>query len=177
MYAGTAALAPPSPDPGSPVLVAESDVAVGSTLGPGAVRTALVPDHLVPAGALTDAASVQGAVTTAPLRDGEILTDLRIAPDGPLEGLAADLVLTHLPLAVPELAGTLGPGQRVDVLTTVDGEVLAEDVLLVQQVSGTAADPETLSFLVAVTPEEASRLAVAGNSDQPGAGLTVVLRR
>ena len=71
----------------------------------------------------------------------------------------------------------MGPGQRVDVLTTVDGEVLAEDVLLVQQVSDAGPQDETLSFLVAVTPEEASHLAVAGSSDQPGAGLTVVLRR
>nr|WP_306270420.1 SAF domain-containing protein [Ornithinimicrobium sp. HY1793] len=177
VYAATTALAPASPDPGSAVLVAGSDVSVGATLGPESVRTARVPDHLVPDGALTDSAEAHGAVTTAPLRAGEILTDVRIAPDGPLEGLEPDLVLTHLPLSVPELAGTLHPGLRVDVLTTVDGTVLAQDVLLVQQVSGPEASSEALSFLVAVTSKEASRLAVAGSSDQPGAGLTVVLRR
>lgn len=158
------------------MLVAGSDVAVGATLGPETVQTAQVPDHLVPDGALTDSAAADGAVTTAPLRAGEILTDLRIAPDGPLEGLDPDLVLTHLPLSVPELAGTLHPGLRVDVLTTVDGTVLAQDVLLVRRVSDPQASSGALSFLVAVTSEEASRLAVAGSSDLPGAGLTVVLR-
>ncbi len=148
---------------------------MGAALDPGSVRSVRVPDHLVPDGALTEVA--QGALTTAPLRAGEILTDLRIAPDGPLEGLDPGLVLAHLPLTVPDLAGSLHPGLRVDVLTTVDGTVLAKEVLLVQQVRGPESGNDTVSFLVAVTPEEASRLAVAGSSEAPGAGLTVVLRR
>ncbi len=176
MYAATSALAPPPPDPGPLVLVAGADVAVGAELTPDTVRAVHVPADLVPRGALTDADSAHGAVTTAPLRAGEILTDLRVAPDGPLEGLDPDLVLAHLPLTRPDLAGVLRPGSRVDVLTTVDGTVLAEDVVVVRQVSPADSDG-ALGFLVAVTPEDASSLAVAGGRDVPGAGLTVVLRR
>lgn len=177
VYAGTTVLAPAPPDPGSAVLVATEDVAVGAVLDAQLVRSARVPDHLVPDGALTGVPEVSGALTTAPLRAGEILTDLRVAPEGPLEGLEPGLVLAHLPLAVPDLAGTLHPGVRVDVLTTVDGTVLADEVLLVQQVRRPESGSDTVSFLVAVTPEEASRLAVAGSSEAPGAGLTVVLHR
>lgn len=177
VYAGTTVLAPAPPDPGSAVLVATQDVAVGSVLDDQTVRPTRVPDRVVPEGALTEVTEASGALTTAPLRAGEILTDLRVAPEGPLEGLEPGLVLAHLPLTVPDLAGTLHPGLRVDVLTTVDGTVLADEVLLVQQVPGPESGDAALSFLVAVTPEEAGRLAVAGSSDLPGAGLTVVLRR
>lgn len=177
VYTGTTVLAPSPPDPGSAVLVATEDVAVGAVLDGQLVRSTRVPDHLVPDGALTEVPEVFGALTTAPLRAGEILTDLRIAPEGPLEGLEPGLVLAHLPLTVPDLAGTLHPGLRVDVLTTVDGTVLAEEVLLVQQVRGSESSSDTVSFLVAVTPEEASRLAAAGSSQAPGAGLTVILHR
>lgn len=174
MYAVTLALSPPPPDPGPAVLVATEDLPVGTELGASALRSVRVPQDLVPAGALTDPDEAVGSVTTTPLRDGEILTDVRVG--SPLVGLDPDLVLAHLPLSVPDLAGVLRPGQRVDVLATADGSTLARDVLLVQQVHAPEADG-TVGYLVAVTAEEAGRLAVASSDQGPGAGLTVLLRR
>nr|WP_281497457.1 SAF domain-containing protein [Ornithinimicrobium sp. F0845] len=181
VYAAVTALAPEPPAPGPLVLVADHDVPVGAELGADSVRVTRVPEGLVPGGALSDPAQVQGRVTTAPLRAGEILTDLRVSASASLEGLDPELVLAHLPLRDASLAGVLQPGTRVDVLTTTDGAVLAADVLLVRRVTDQdaagppRADADALSFLVAVTPEQAGRLA-AGGADLPGHGLTVVIR-
>lgn len=174
VYGVSTALAPPPPDPGPAVLVAAEDLPVGTELAASTLRSVRVPEHLVPEGALTDPEEVAGSVTTAPLRGGEILTDLRVG--SPLAGLDPDLVLAHLPLRAPDLAAVLQPGQRVDVLATTDGSTLARDVLLVQQVSAPESAGEA-GYLVAVTPEEAGRLAVASADEAPGAGLTVLLRR
>lgn len=177
VYAVTTALAPAPPDPGPVVVVAASDLAVGEELTADTVRTVRMPASLVPTGALSDPASAHGAITTAPLRAGEVLTDLRISPHGPLEGLAPDLVLAHLPLTDPQLSAILRPGTRVDVLATVDGSVLASDILVVQRVPGADAAGATQSFLVAVTSSQAERLAAGAGPDLPGQGLTVVIRR
>ncbi|USQ75835.1 SAF domain-containing protein [Ornithinimicrobium cryptoxanthini] len=177
VYAVTTALVPAPPDPGPVVVVATSDLAVGDEITADSVRPVRMPVGLVPDGALSDPASAHGALTTAPLRAGEVITDLRVSPRGPLEGLDPDLVLAHLPLTEPDLSAILGPGTRVDVLATVDGAVLATDILVVQRVPGADATGVTQSFLVAVTPSQAARLAAAAGADLPGQGLTVVIRR
>lgn len=184
VYAGTTALAPDPPDPGRVVLVAATDLPVGTELSDTSTREVHVPPELVPSGALTQTSQTHGRVSTAPVRDGEILTDLRVSPTAGLEGLDSGLVLAHLPLVDPSLAGSLRPGVRVDVLGTTDGSVLARDVLLAQRTavleeSGVldgGAGADAAGFLVAVTPEQASRLAAAHGADLPGHGLTVVIR-
>ena len=177
VYAVTTVLAPTPPDPGPLVVVAASDLAVGEEITAEMVRTVRMPASLVPDGALSDPEPAHGSVTTAPLRAGEVLTDLRISPHGPLEGLDPELVLAHLPLTDPHLSAILQPGTRVDALATVDGAVLADDILVVQRVPGDDATGARQSFLVAVTPSQAARLAAAAGADLPGQGLTVVIRR
>lgn len=183
VHTGASALTPEAPDPGPLVLVAASDLPVGTELGATTTRATHVPAALVPAGALTQESQVHGQVSTAPLRAGEILTDLRVSPGAGLAGLDAGLVLAHLPLADLSLAASLQPGMRVDVLDSSDGAVIAKDVLLAQHLAGPdgggALDggADTLGFLVAVTPEQASRLAAASGEGLPGHGLTVVIRR
>lgn len=179
VYAVTSVLTPAPPDPGPLVVVTSFDVAAGEALTPGAVRTVRMPADLVPTGALSEPALVHGAVTTAPMRAGEVVTDVRVSPEGPLEGLDAELVLAHLPLADQHLAAVVRPGARVDVLSTTDGAVVARDVLVVQQAASpeTTGGPTSVSFLVAVTGSQAERLAAAGGADLPGHGLTVVIRR
>ena len=177
VYAVTTVLAPTPPDPGPLVVVAATDLAVGEEITAEMVRTVRMPASLVPDGALSDAEPAHGSVTTAPLRAGEVLTDLRISPHGPLEGLDPDLVLAHLPLTDPHLSTILTPGTRVDALATLDGSVLAADILVVQRVPGADSIGATQSFLVAVTPSQAARLAAAAGVDLPGQGLTVVIRR
>lgn len=181
MWAATSSLSPDPPDPGPLVLVAGGDLAVGQQLTTDSVRGVHVPADLVPDGALTDPSVVAGAVTTAPLRAGEILTDLRLSAPATMEGLDPGLVMAHLPLQDPDLAGVLQPGTRVDVLATADGGVLAGDVLLLRRVvpgdgPGATGPTGSLSFLVAVTPEQAGRLAASAGADLPGHGLTVVIR-
>lgn len=177
VYAVTTVLAPAPPAPGPLVVVAATDLAVGEEISAEMVRTVRMPASLVPGGALSDPEPAHGAVTTAPLRAGEVLTDLRISPHGPLEGLDSDLVLAHLPLNDQRLSTILTPGTRVDALATLDGAVLAADILVVQRVPGADSTGATQSFLVAVTPSQAARLAAAAGADLPGQGLTVVVRR
>lgn len=174
-WTAVTALAPPAPDPGSPVLVAARDIPAGSRLAPDGVRTEHLPPEMVPAGALTALAQLQDAVASGPVRSGEVLTDVRVTPAGLLHGLEDHLVLAHVPVADPAVVAALPPGVRVDVLSTVDGSVVAGDVLVVSA----AVDPTVAAasgFFAAVTEQDAARLAVATAPELLGAGVTVVIR-
>lgn len=172
-YLTIGALRPPPPDPGPLVVVAAVDLPVGAELSADSVRTAHLPADLVPRGALTQPHQAVGSVLAAPLRAGEVLTDLRLSPGAALAGLDPDLVLAHLPLTDPQLSHALGPGARVDILDTLDGAVLAADVLIVQEAPG---EGEGLGFLVAVTTDQAGQLAAATGGELPGRGVTVLIR-
>lgn len=185
VWAGVTALLPPSPDPGVPVVVAGRDVAVGEPLGPELLRTAYLPEEAVPRGAVRSVPEVVG-VAAAPLREGEVLTDLRVSAVGLLTGLPAGTVLAHLPLRDPGLLPLLEAGSSVDVLSVVDGRIVAGDVLVLGPaprppvdltglgVSSTDVGPG--GILVAVTGEQASALAVSSGQDPIVGGVTVVLR-
>lgn len=173
VYLTVGVVRPAPPDPGLPVVVAAVDLPVGAELTERSIRTVHLPAEVVPRGALTQPHDAVGSVLAAPLRAGEVVTDLRLSPAAALAGLDADLVLAHLPLTDPQLSQVLGPGVRVDVLGTLDGGVLARDVLIVQQAPG---DGEGPGFLVAVTSEQAGRLAASTGGEFPGDGVTVVIR-
>lgn len=183
LLAGTAVwlavdAARPETAPGTEVVVAARDVRVGEELGPAVLGTARVPDGLVPDGALTDPAAARGRAA-APLRRGEVVTDVRLSPAASLRGMPPGTVLAHVPVGDPEVVAAAPAGAVVDVLSTRDGRVVAGRVTVVV---AREADAGSLGLsdgapglLVAVGREEAGRLAAATGSDPAGSGLTVVV--
>jgi Flp pilus assembly protein CpaB len=106
--------------PGSvPVLVAARDLAPGSTLSAADLRLSRWPPELVPAGVLTATAEAEGRVLAGAANRGEPLTAPRLA--GPeltrRAGGGADAASVPIRLADGGVAGLLGPGRRVDVIT------------------------------------------------------------
>jgi Flp pilus assembly protein CpaB len=96
------------------VTVAAHDLAAGVVLAADDVRTARLPAAVVPAGPVADPV---GATLAAPLRRGEVLTDVRLVgqPSAqPPPGLVA------APVRLPDeaAAALLRPGDRIDLLAT-----------------------------------------------------------
>ena len=148
--AGLSAVAPGAA-PTTGVLTAGRDLPAGAVLAPGDLVTARVPQSLVPAGALTDAAAVVGRPVAGPVRRGEPLTDVRLLgaallPDG------SD-VAVPVRLAEPATAALVAAGDKVDVL---------------------AASPEG-GVAAAVVATGLAVLSVPAPSDLPAEGALVVL--
>lgn len=99
-------------------LVFMRTVAAGETLSRDDVSPVPVPDHLLPATALTEPAEVDGQVLAAPAEQGEVVTSHRfIGPE-----LAATFpgdISTFIPVrpADPEVIGLLHHGDTVSIIT------------------------------------------------------------
>lgn len=109
------------PDLGTPapVVVAADDLARGATLAGASVGVADLPSSLVPPGAVTDPAHVEGRRLVADVAAGEVITSTRLAGTavGPVAALVPPgLRAFVLPAGPP--AGTIAVGDRVDVLAT-----------------------------------------------------------
>lgn len=167
------ALAPPDP-PTTVVLLATRDLAVGEPLSADSLRAESVPAEWVPAGALTSTDAVLGRALLAPVRAGEVLTDLRVHADQLAAGLDPGLGLMFVPVADPPAVAAVGAGSRVDLRSGADGAVLAARVLVTSTVPGGSGAPAGL--FAAVTEAQAARLAVASNLAVHGAGIAVVIR-
>lgn len=120
------------------VVVATRDLAPGHLLAPADLRLARLPPGAAPDGAETDPAEVAGAVLTAALRPGEVLTDVRIV--GPRLAEVAtgsrDARIVPIRLADSAITEILRAGDRVDVVAadTTDpssAATLAEDAAVV----------------------------------------------
>jgi pilus assembly protein CpaB len=117
-----------APPRGVDVTTAARDLPAGHTLGAGDLRSVAVPRAAVPAGTVT-ADRLVGDVLAAPVRAGEVLTDVRV-----LGSANAAVAPGHL--ALPVRLGDAGavqwlrPGVRVRVLAVladpVSGEVTNE---------------------------------------------------
>ncbi len=106
---------PPSTQ-GTTVLVAATDLPAGTVLTPEHLRAVEIAEELMPEGTASTADAVAGSTTALPLRAGTPL----------LPGMLRE----HSPSAVPEgsvlmlvpapaaLATHLGPGSRIELLTT-----------------------------------------------------------
>ena len=147
---------------GVPVLVAVGDLAPGTRLDASNTRVALLPQPLVPAGALSDLPR-DGRLVEA-VYEGETIRSERLAARA-LSAVAARLPAGTRAMAIPMEAGlvpALTIGDRVDVLVAVPAEAaaggppgfaLAEAVLVV--------DVTEQAVTVAVPRDLAPRLAVA----------------
>ncbi|HET9310696.1 MAG TPA: Flp pilus assembly protein CpaB [Actinomycetota bacterium] len=109
----------PDVGPPTPVVVAAADLTRGSSLVPDSFRVVDVPSSLVPPGSLTGLEQVAGRVLVADIAEGEALTETRLggARAGPIAALVPPgLRAFVLPAGPP--AGTIRPGDEVDVLAT-----------------------------------------------------------
>ncbi|MEU6130884.1 SAF domain-containing protein [Saccharopolyspora sp. NPDC047091] len=166
--AGVLALLP-APGRQVRVVVAAHDLSPGRPLDSADLRHRAVPADLVPSGALRDPAAAVGRTLGGAVRDGEPLTDVRLATAAdrpPVAGAEPGQVAVPVRLADPGVADLLRPGLRVDLVTPQErsgpGSVLAEQVpVLAVRPTGSGADQGRL--LVVGVPEQRAAT-VAGAS-------------
>ncbi len=154
-----------------PVVVAAQPLSRGAVLTEDALRVASVPSAFSPPGALRSLADAVGATISSDLAVGEAVTRTRVGTTGgPVasqvpSGLRAFVVPSGMP------AGSVRPGDHVDVLATFGGQRPYTDTvgtgLEVLSVLGTEGGALALgedagpSLVLLVTPDAAERLAHA----------------
>ncbi len=158
--AGAMATTSPSPAAaGTHVLVAARDLATGSILAAGDLRTVAV--RAPPDGALQKDDPPLGQVLAAPVRKGEIITDVRLLTgDGPLAGPGRSAVPVRPD--DPDAVALLRPGMRVAAIgVDTDGvaHTLTDDAIVLwvpapEDASGGAAHGGRL--VVLSVPESAA---------------------
>src|SRR5262249_49419630 len=110
-----------------PVVVAAVDVPPFAALTSEMVKTRDCPRDLVPGGALTKVEDALDRCALQPLVKGETLLDPKLAPRAPGRGMAARIpkgmraYTIHTPTVEAGVAGFILPGNRVDVLLTMEG--------------------------------------------------------
>lgn len=184
--ARSVALAPPAADVVR-VVVAKQPVEIGSIIKAEAVEIKDWPKAMVPESVMTDPAKAVGRVALSALVPGELLLDGKLAPEGVRRGAGAlvkpgmraySIQATN---AASNVAGLILPGDRVDVILSVDassGERGAggtsytllqnAEILAVNQRLDAPADdrPETklATVTLLVTQQDASLLGLAQRS-------------
>lgn len=164
------------------VVVASKDIAEGALIDRLALSTVVWPVSVIPQGAYSSIDSVAGRVTRMNVFTGEALVPGRLAPTGSGPGLEIKIQPGERAMAVrindvAGISGLIQPNSRVDVLVTikaVDSERQVAKLFMenmrvlsvgteIQRDQGGQANTATTATL-AVTPEEAERLAVAMNT-------------
>ena len=166
-----------------PVVVASKDLPEGMMIDPLALKTIQLPVQMVPVGAFSVTDSVAGRVTRIPIFNGEAIVPGRLAPVGTGPGLELKIPPGQRAMAVrindvAGISGLLLPNSRVDVLVTIQESagsgrqvaklfmsnmlVLSVGTEIQRDQTGKAINATTVTL--AVTPEEAERLAIAMNT-------------
>ena len=165
-----------------PVVVASQDIPEGTAIDRIALKTIQLPVQMVPVGAFSSTDSVAGRVARVAVFNGEPIVPGRLAPIGTGPGLELKIPAGQRAMAVrindvAGISGLLQPNSRVDVLVTIQDNMSPRQVaklfmsnMLVLSVgteiqrdqSGKSINATTVTL--AVTPEEAERLAIAMNT-------------
>jgi pilus assembly protein CpaB len=117
---GLQAVSPPPPHT-EPVLVAAKDLSGGTRLAPDDVRiTRLAPTGL-PDGALRTASVATGRTLGAPVRKGEVLTDVRLVGRSLLDSYGDGFVAAPVRVADAASVRLVAAGDIVDVLAAGPG--------------------------------------------------------
>jgi pilus assembly protein CpaB len=173
-----------------PVVVATADIPEGGAIDRVMLTTAMWPKPTVPTGAFSNIDSVQGRVARINIFIGEVIVPGRLAPAGTGPGLELKIPPGQRAMSVhindvAGIAGLIQPNSRVDVLVNItepttgkqvaklfmeNMRVLAIGTELQRDASGKPISAPTVTL--AVTPEEAERLAVAMNQGS----IAMVLR-
>jgi pilus assembly protein CpaB len=162
-----------------PVVVAAQNIPRGDMIRAGLVRTRNYPKDMVPAGAIT---TVQDAIDRAvfiPLISDEPVLDTKLAPRGAGRGMAALIpqgmraFTIHTPSVASGVAGFILPGNKVDVLLTLDSKGSSVTTTLLQNLEILAVDQridapaenkvdassnQLRSVTLLVTPDQAAKL-------------------
>ena len=157
---------------GNAVVVAARDLSPGTVVEASHLTQRLLPVDAIPDGAAKAPAAVLGRTLAAPVRRGEVLTDVRLTgPD--LTRLISnnpEMVSVPLRLADPDVATLLHAGATVDVVTVgpQQGEpvMLARGarVLAVLQSGSRTGERDGKLVLVALDSVAATRVAATSIS-------------
>lgn len=169
VLAGLRAVAP-APAPTTEVLVAARDLGAGAPLAADDLTTRALPADAVPAGALRQHPGRR--LLAAPLRRGEVLTDVRLTGPATARELPSGAVAAPVRLSDAGQAALLGAGDRIDILVgdprSTEDAALVAGCAVVLAVPGVAqasdgALPGRLAVLAVDVPA-ARRLGVAAAS-------------
>ena len=115
-----------------PVVVTATDLTFGAKLDRAQLRVARYPKESVPAGAFSDVDSVVGQTTKIFLAAKEPITATKLSSRGGGLSMLVRPGLRATSLEVNQVSGVSGfvlPGDRVDVLCTVDGRGANEEAV------------------------------------------------
>ena len=118
--AAVSGLAPPDAER-STVVLAARDLAAGSVLGPGSLKSASIPSEAVVPGSYSGPGPVVGRRLATPLLQGSPVTEVSLAGSGLLAGTAPGTVAVPLRPADPSVLALLDPGQLVTVVSAAEG--------------------------------------------------------
>lgn len=160
----------PPPEPGREVLVAARDLDASSPLGGADLSPRRLPESALPEGAMPSDTDVSGRRLSGPVREGEVLTDARLA-DPPARPYGPGLVAAPVRVADTGTVSLLTPGDRVDVLAASGGddptvarsgpavEVVSDRPVLAVPDEDSRGGEGGALVVVAADPEEARALA------------------
>jgi pilus assembly protein CpaB len=175
-----------------PVLVALAEIPPFAVIAPGMVEVKEWPKDRVPAGALTKAEDAVERAVLNPLVKNEVVLDAKLAPRGADRGMATKIpkgmraFTIHTPTIEAGVAGFILPGNRVDVLLTLerlnqreperdltggattamllqDVEILAIEQRVVAPAESKVAPDQLKSVTLLVTPQQAASLTLGQN--------------
>ena len=183
--ASQAGQAAPAQAATAPVVVAASELSAGQRLEAGDLRLQHWPVGALPAGRLARVEAAAGRVVKGAMVKGEVVLAAKLAPEGLAGGLSAVVPAGYraMTVRVDEVVGVGGfvqPGDRVDVLVTVDkgafrdnpgSRVVLHDIPVLTvgeklQEEGDAAKPRRRKVTVVtlqVLPAQGERLALAAS--------------
>jgi pilus assembly protein CpaB len=166
------------------VVVAAANIPPGTSLTAEQLRTVMWPKASLPAGSANDPVLLQGRMTVTDLVAGEPILEARLAPKDVTTGAMTFLIppgKRAITVGVDQVSGVSGfvlPNSYVDVITTtqpVKGQKISRTVLqnmrvlavgqIIDQKEGKPVPVPTVTL--AVTPDEAERLAMASSEGRP----------
>ncbi len=177
-----------------PVAVAADNLPWGTQIKPEMVKSLPYLKESLPSGYFANVSDLTGRVLIAPLRANDTISEHHLAPkDVKTGGVAAVLKEGRRAVSVKGdkvigLAGLINPGNRVDVLVTIEDPQKKEDrtKIILENVpvlaTGTQiqknekGEPAPVDvYTLEVTPEEAERLSLAGTEGKLQLALRSVL--
>ncbi len=171
--------------PGVVLVVAAVDMEKGAKIRADQLKTSTFLSASAPPGGFTDAKPLVGRVLATPVTTGEVITETRLLPADATSGGVSTMIAPGMRAVavkgnkVMGLAGFIRPGNRVDIMVTIDDEtrekakartkvilagikVLATGTELRQEGDDTATSPVEV-YTLEVTPEQAELLSLAAS--------------
>ncbi|MBP1762964.1 MAG: Flp pilus assembly protein CpaB [Firmicutes bacterium] len=172
---------------GEPVVVATVDIPGRTVITKEMVKVVMVPPELVQPGAVNDLGKVVGVMSRVPMTLGDQVTDRRLAVDGKVPGFVGQIPSDKraFTIAANDISGVSGfvkAGDYIDLIMTVGGKDVGVSKMVLQNIlvlaynrndnmdaatkDKAAASEKTGSVTLAVTPREATMLALASETSR-----------